>query len=103
MRRDVYPYLAPGGLIAAGRRVTSDSIRPSRSTWCSDDPRGPTHAARNLRLFSRRGEALDAAEALVAALGPTLAGAYLAVRRSEWTAYSAGDAAFEQQGHFEKY
>jgi hypothetical protein len=28
---------------------------------------------------------------------------YLAVRRSEWAAYSAGDEAFEQQGHFSKY
>jgi len=28
---------------------------------------------------------------------------YLAVRRSEWEAYSAGDEAFEQAGHFSKY
>ena len=51
-------------------------------------------------------EALDALEAdavLTRALGPVLAESYLAVRRSEWAAYSAGDAAFEQQGHFEKY
>ena len=40
---------------------------------------------------------------LTAALGPVLTGSYLAVRRSEWAAYSAEDAAFEQQGHFEKY
>ena len=37
------------------------------------------------------------------ALGPVLAESYLAVRRSEWAAYSAGDGTFEQQGHFEKY
>ena len=37
------------------------------------------------------------------ALGPTLATSYLAVRRSEWETYSAGDEAFEQQGHFSKY
>ena len=37
------------------------------------------------------------------ALGPDLAESYLAVRRSEWDAYSAADAAFEQQDHFEKY
>ena len=51
-------------------------------------------------------EALDALAAdrlLPEALGAVLADAYLAVRRSEWEAYSAGDAAFEQQGHFEKY
>ena len=36
-------------------------------------------------------------------LGEVLTAAYLAVRRSEWAAFSAGDEAFEQQGHFEKY
>jgi glutamine synthetase len=48
-------------------------------------------------------DALAADKLLLSALGPVLAEAYLAVRRSEWAAYSAGDAAFEQQGHFEKY
>ena len=58
------------------------------------------------RLPATQEDALDALEAdeiLTAALGPVLAGSYLAVRRSEWAAYSARDAAFEQQGHFEKY
>ena len=40
---------------------------------------------------------------LTGALGPVLAGSYLAVRRSEWETYSAEDEAFEQQGHFLKY
>jgi hypothetical protein len=40
---------------------------------------------------------------LTGALGSVLTRSYLAVRRSEWTAYSAGDEAFEQQGHFSKY
>ena len=59
-----------------------------------------------VRLPATQAEALDALtadELLLSALGPVLAEAYLAVRRSEWAAYSAGDAAFEQQGHFEKY
>ena len=47
--------------------------------------------------------ALAADELLLDALGPTLADSYLAVRRSEWAAYSEGDEAFEQQGHFSKY
>ena len=42
-------------------------------------------------------------ELLTSALGPILTESYLAVRRSEWAAYSTGDEAFEQQGHFEKY
>jgi glutamine synthetase len=59
-----------------------------------------------VRLPENQREALDAlAEdaVLTGALGPELTTAYLAVRRSEWDAYSAGDEAFEQQGHFEKY
>ena len=48
-------------------------------------------------------DALDADAVLMAALGPELAGSYLAVRRSEWAAYSAEDEVFEQQGHFSKY
>jgi glutamine synthetase len=48
-------------------------------------------------------DALAADELLTEALGPVLAESYLAVRRSEWAAYSEGDAAFEQQGHFAKY
>ncbi len=58
------------------------------------------------RLPSTQAEALDALEAdalLTGALGPVLARSYLAVRRSEWAAYSAADEAFEQQGHFLKY
>jgi glutamine synthetase len=59
-----------------------------------------------LRLPSSQEQALDALAAddvLTGALGPVLAESYLAVRRSEWAAYSAGDDAFEQQGHFLKY
>jgi len=57
-------------------------------------------------VISDHVEALDALEGdrvLIGALGPVLAQSYLAVRRSEWAAYSAGDEAFEQQGHFLKY
>ena len=46
---------------------------------------------------------LDGDAVLAAALGPVLAGSYLAVRRSEGETYAAEDDAFEQQGHFEKY
>ena len=59
-----------------------------------------------MRLPATQAEALDALAAdalLLSTLGSVLAESYLAVRRSEWEAYSAGDAAFEQQGHFEKY
>ena len=51
-------------------------------------------------------EALDALardEVLTGALGPVLAASHLAVRRSEWAAYSAQDAEDAQRGHFLKY
>jgi glutamine synthetase len=57
-------------------------------------------------LPASQAEALDALArdaVLTDALGPVLTESYLAVRRSEWAAYSAGDAAFEFAGHFEKY
>jgi glutamine synthetase len=102
------PYLALGGLIAAGldgleRGLTPpDPVAVDPATMPADE-----RARRGIvRLPATQEEALDALaadELLTAALGSTLADSYLAVRRSEWAAYSAGDAAFEQQGHFEKY
>jgi glutamine synthetase len=58
------------------------------------------------RLPETQAEALDALEAdelLIDALGPALTRSYLAVRRSEWEVYSAGDESLEQRGHFLKY
>ena len=100
------PYLALGGLIAAGLDGIERGLsRRSRST--STRRRSSDREARGIvRCPRRQAEALDALAAddvLTGALGDVLADSYLAVRRSEWAAYSAGDAAFEQQGHFEKY
>jgi glutamine synthetase len=102
------PYLGVGGLIAAGLDGLERELEPPEPVevdpaTISEDER----AARGIhRLPATQEEALDALAAdqvLTTALGPTLATSYLAVRRSEWAAYSAGDEAFEQQGHFSKY
>jgi len=102
------PYLALGGIVAAGLDGIERGLEPPEPVQVDpatipDDVR----AQRGIvRLPATQEEALDALAAddlLTGALGPVLAGAYLAVRRSEWAAYSAGDAGFEQQGHFEKY
>jgi glutamine synthetase len=102
------PYLAVGGLIAAGLDGIERGLEPPElldvdPATIPEDER----AQRGIvRLPATQAEALDALaadELLVSSLGQTLADSYLTVRRSEWTAYSAGDAAFEQQGHFEKY
>jgi glutamine synthetase len=102
------PYLALGGLIAAGLDGLERGLEPPDPVEV--DPGGLPEEERTARgidpMPADQAEALDALAAdglLLGALGPELAGAYLAVRRSEWETYSAGDQAFEQQGHFEKY
>jgi glutamine synthetase len=102
------PYLALGGVIAAGLDGLERRLEPPEPVEV--DPATVPEDERNERGIDRlpatQGEAIDALEAdelLLGALGPELARSYLAVRRSEWEAYSAGDQAFEQQGHFEKY
>ncbi len=102
------PYLAVGGLIAAGLDGIERGLEPPAPVEV--DPSTIHEAEREargiLRLPATQAEALDALEAdsvLTAALGSTPARSYLAVRRSEWAAYSAEDEEFEHQGHFLKY
>jgi glutamine synthetase len=102
------PYLAVGGLIAAGLDGLERGLEPPEPVEV--DPATIAERDRDDRgivpLPATQAEALDALAAddvLTGALGPVLAESYLAVRRSEWDAYSAGDEAFEQQGHFLKY
>jgi glutamine synthetase len=102
------PYLAVGGLIAAGLDGLERGLVPPEPVEV--DPTTIEEQERDergiVRLPTTQEEALNALEAddvLTGALGPVLTESYLAVRRSEWAAYSAGDEAFEQQGHFSKY
>ena len=102
------PYLAVGGLIAAGLDGIERSLDlpPAVEVDPATIAEGERTERGILRLPATQAEALDALEqdaVLMDALGPVLATSYLAVRRSEWTAYLAGDDAFEQQGHFLKY
>jgi glutamine synthetase len=102
------PYLALGGLIAAGLDGIERGLEPPEPVAVDPATIPEEERARRgiVRLPATQEQALDALAAdstLIDALGPVLAESYLAVRRSEWAAYSAGDAAFEQQGHFEKY
>jgi glutamine synthetase len=102
------PYLAVGGLIAAGLDGLVRELEPPEPVEVDPATIDEGERARRgiVRLPTTQAEALAALEAddvLTAALGPVLTESYLAVRRSEWAAYSAGDEAFEQQGHFSKY
>jgi len=102
------PYLAVGGLIAAGLDGIDRGLEPPDPVQV--DPGSmpeAERAAKGIRpLPANQHEALAALaadEVLTTAMGDVLAGAYLTVRRSEWETYSAADEAFEQQGHFQKY
>jgi glutamine synthetase len=102
------PYIAVGGLIAAGLDGLERGLEPPEPVevdpaTIDEDER---EARGIVRLPETQQEALDALgrdQVLIDALGPVLAESYLAVRRSEWEAYFSGDEAFEQQGHFLKY
>jgi glutamine synthetase len=102
------PYLAVGGLIAAGLDGLERGLEPPEAVevdpaTLSEQERAERGIVRLPATQEQALNALDADEVLKAALGPVLAEAYLIVRRSEWAAFSAGDEAFEQQGHFLKY
>ena len=102
------PYLAVGGLIAAGLDGLERGLDLPEPVDVDPATIPEDERVRRgiMRLPATQAEALDALAAdalLLSTLGSVLAESYLAVRRSEWEAYSAGDAAFEQQGHFEKY
>jgi len=102
------PYLAIGGIIAAGLDGLERALEPPEPVEV-DPANLPEDELREngiVRLPATQAEALDALErdsVLNAALGPTLAHSYLTVRRSEWAAYSAEDEKFQHQGHFLKY
>ena len=104
MRRELQPVLALGGLIAAGLDGVERGLEPPEpldvdpATLPADD-----QAAAPAAVTGRGAGRAGRDQVLTGALGPVLADSYLAVRRSEWATYSAGDDAFEQQGHFEKY
>jgi glutamine synthetase len=102
------PYLAVGGLIAAGLDGLERGLEPPESVSVDPAtiPEDERAARAILRLPESQQQALDALEAdsvLTGALGAVLTESYLAVRRSEWAVYSAADEAFEQRGHFLKY
>jgi glutamine synthetase len=102
------PYLALGGLIAAGLDGLERGLGPGEPVEV--DPASLTEAERRERGIRRLPESLDAALAaleadavLMEALGPLLSRSYLAVRRSEADLYRDQGVDFEIAGHFYKY
>ena len=102
------PYLALGGLIAAGLDGITRQLDPGDPSLIdpgnySDDER----AARGIQRYpTSQAEALDALEqdeVLMHALGPELSASYLAVKRSEYAAFAAEDVNFEIKHHIYKF
>ncbi|MFN8445584.1 MAG: glutamine synthetase family protein [Caldilineaceae bacterium] len=102
------PYLALGGLIAAGLDGVARQLDPGDAALI--DPGNWSDAERQARNVQRypttQAEVLNALEAdsvLTNALGPTLATAYIAVKRSEFAAFSKQDVEFEILNHIYKF
>jgi glutamine synthetase len=102
------PYLALGGLLAAGLDGVARELQPGEVTLIdpgnySDEER----AARGIERYpTTQAEALDALEqdtVLLDALGNELSRSYIAVRRSEYAAFSAEDTDFEIKHHLYKF
>jgi glutamine synthetase len=102
------PYLAFGGLIAAGLDGIDRELEPPGPLSVDPATLGDREreAAGAHRYPTTLGESLGALErdqVLVGALGDLLARSYLAVRRSEWEAYSAMPEEARFRAHFLKY
>jgi glutamine synthetase len=102
------PYLALGGLIAAGLDGLARQLTPGDPTLI--DPGNFSDEERTKRGIQRyptsQAEALDALEkdqVLMEALGPELSTSYLAVKRSEYVAFAAEDVDFEIKHHIYKF
>src|SRR6266542_5080803 len=102
------PYLALGGLLAAGLDGVKRQLTLGEPTLIdpgnySDEER----ASRGIQRFpATLKEALHNLEkdtVLMEALGPLLSRSYLAVKRLEWESFSKEDVAFEMKHHFWKF
>ena len=104
------PYIALGGLIAAGLDGVERGLRPGEGQWIEVDPARLTTeelASRGIRrlptTLMEATSALEADSTLTGAMGPALANSYLAIRRADWDLFSQHDAEFEVRNHFYKY
>jgi glutamine synthetase len=102
------PYLALGGLIAAGFDGVARELEPGDPTLIdpgnfSDEERAKRGIERFPEGLSEALDALEADEVLMEALGSELSRSYLAVKRSEYEAFAAEDLDFEIAHHIYKF
>lgn len=102
------PYLALGGLIAAGLDGVARELDPGDPVLIdpgiySDEERAKRGIQRFPTTQAAALDALEQDELLMAALGPELCSSYLAVKRSEYNAFAEEDLAFEIGHHIHKF
>ena len=102
------PYLALGGVIAAGLDGVARQLDPGEASLVdpgnlSDDERDTLGIRRYPASLDEAVAALEADDLLLEALGPELATAYTAVKRSEYEAFAAEDLEFEIRHHLYKF
>ena len=102
------PYLALGGLIAAGLDGVARELDPGQVSLI--DPANYSPEEQADRGIERYPENLDAAldalerdQVLMDALGSDLSRSYLVVKRSEYAAFAAEDLDFEIKHHIHKF
>jgi len=102
------PYLALGGLIAAGLDGIAREVDPGEPVALDPGTLSDTELAQRgiRRLPASLSEALDELNGdalLMDSLGELLARVFLTVKRSEVEVFAAEDEAFELSNHFYKY
>jgi glutamine synthetase len=102
------PYLAMGGLIAAGLDGVERGLElPDPATvdpfTLSEDERVRLGAERHPQTLAEALERLERDDVLMEALGDRLSGSYLAVKRQDVADFSAEDEAFEFGQHRFKF
>jgi glutamine synthetase len=102
------PYLALGGLLAAGLDGITRQLHPGDPTLqdpaaLSEDERHRLNIRRLPRTLTEALEALQADTVLMAALGTELAQEYLIVKHAEAAAFRDKDEMFELAHHFYVY
>lgn len=102
------PYLALGGLIAAGLDGVARKLKPPQVTLIdpgnfSEEERASRGIVRYPTSQAAAMDALETDTVLMEALGPDLSRSYLAVKRSEYASFAAADLDFELKHHREKF
>lgn len=104
------PYIALGGIIAAGLNGVARRLMPDADQMVDVDPARLPESERERRGIRRLPAslpeaiaALESDDTLMNALGPALANSYLAIRRADQELFSQQDVDFEIRHHFYKY